>query len=125
VHPLVLLSIVDHYNRVAKDTNKRVLGVLLGEVSRANIEITNSFAVPFEEEPRDAAVWFLDHNYLESMFLMFKKINSKETILGWYSTGPGIRAPDIDINEYFKKFAPEPLLVVIDVTENENIELPA
>ena len=30
VHPLVLLSIVDHYNRVARDTRKRVVGVLLG-----------------------------------------------------------------------------------------------
>ena len=27
VHPLVLLSVVDHYNRVAKDTKKRVVGV--------------------------------------------------------------------------------------------------
>ena len=26
VHPIVLLSVVDHYNRVAKDTNKRVVG---------------------------------------------------------------------------------------------------
>ena len=31
VHPLVLLSVTDHYNRVAKDTRKRVVGVLLGE----------------------------------------------------------------------------------------------
>jgi 26S proteasome regulatory subunit N8 len=31
VHPTVLLSIVDHYNRVAKDTQKRVVGTLLGE----------------------------------------------------------------------------------------------
>jgi JAB1/Mov34/MPN/PAD-1 ubiquitin protease len=31
VHPLVLLSCVDHFNRVAKDTKKRVVGVLLGE----------------------------------------------------------------------------------------------
>ena len=33
VHPLVLLSVVDHYNRVigkSKGRNKRVLGVLLG-----------------------------------------------------------------------------------------------
>ena len=30
VHPTVLLSIVDHYNRVAKDTKKRVVGILLG-----------------------------------------------------------------------------------------------
>lgn len=30
VHPLVLLSATDHYVRVAKDTSKRVVGVLLG-----------------------------------------------------------------------------------------------
>ena len=31
VHPLVLLSIVDHYNRVnIKQRNKRVAGALLG-----------------------------------------------------------------------------------------------
>ncbi|KAK4731423.1 hypothetical protein R3W88_024411 [Solanum pinnatisectum] len=30
VHPLVFLSIIDHYNRVAKDTRKCVVGVLLG-----------------------------------------------------------------------------------------------
>lgn len=31
VHPLVLLSVVDHYNRVvAKNKNRRVVGALLG-----------------------------------------------------------------------------------------------
>jgi hypothetical protein len=31
VHPLVLLSIVDHFNRVnVKQRNKRVIGALLG-----------------------------------------------------------------------------------------------
>ncbi len=44
VHPLVLLSVVDHYNRVAKDTKKRVVGVLLGEVSHGKVDITNSYA---------------------------------------------------------------------------------
>ena len=48
VHPLVLLSVVDHYTRVAKDTRKRVVGVLLGQVSRGRVDITNSYAVPFE-----------------------------------------------------------------------------
>ena len=44
VHPLVLLSVVDHYNRVAKDTRKRVVGVLLGETYKGRTDITNSFA---------------------------------------------------------------------------------
>jgi hypothetical protein len=49
IHPLVLLSAADHYHRVAKNTRKRVVGVLLGQVSKGKVDITNSYAVPFEE----------------------------------------------------------------------------
>lgn len=44
VHPLVLLSVVDHYNRVARDTKKRVVGVLLGSRTKDEVDVTNSFA---------------------------------------------------------------------------------
>ena len=44
VHPLVLLSVIDHYNRVAKDTKKRVAGILLGSLSKGVLDVTNSFA---------------------------------------------------------------------------------
>lgn len=44
VHPLVLLSIVDHYNRVARDTRKRVVGVLLGTSFKGTVDVTNSYA---------------------------------------------------------------------------------
>ena len=81
VHPLVLLSVVDHYNRVAKDTKKRVVGILLGETRAGKIDVTNSYAVPFEEDPKDPLVWFLDHNYHEEMYAMFKKVNGKELLL--------------------------------------------
>lgn len=77
VHPLVLLSVADHYNREAKDTRKRVVGVLLGSKTRNRVDVINSFAVPFEEDLSNPKVWFLDHNFLESMFWMFKKVNSK------------------------------------------------
>jgi hypothetical protein len=33
--------------------------------------------VPFEEDDKDASIWFLDHSYLENMFKMFKKVNGK------------------------------------------------
>ncbi|CAI5947006.1 unnamed protein product [Closterium sp. NIES-64] len=119
VHPLVLLSIVDHYNRVAKDTHKRVLGVLLGETARGRIDVTNSYAVPFEEDDKDASIWFLDHNYHEAMFAMFKKINAKERVVGWYSTGPKIRESDLDIQELFYNYCSDPVLVIIDVQPRE------
>ena len=44
VHPLVLLSATDHYNRVAKDTRKRVVGVLLGQQKGKTVNVSNSFA---------------------------------------------------------------------------------
>jgi len=53
IHPLVLLSAADHYHRVARGTRKRVVGVLLGSVSRGKVDATNSFAVPFEEDSKN------------------------------------------------------------------------
>jgi len=60
-------------------------------------------------------VWFLDHNYIESMNDMFKKVNAREKLIGWYHTGPKLRASDLEINELFKRYTPNPLLVIIDV----------
>ncbi|KAJ6720546.1 EUKARYOTIC TRANSLATION INITIATION FACTOR 3 SUBUNIT F-RELATED [Salix viminalis] len=135
VHPLVLLSIVDNYNRVARDTRKRVVGVLLGSSFKGTVDVTNSYAVskvfliiiivvaaaaaavilPFEEDDKDPSIWFLDHNYHESMFSMFKRINAKEHVVGWYSTGPKLRENDLEIHGLFNDYVPNPVLVIIDV----------
>ena len=32
-------------------------------------------SVPFDEDDKDKSVWFLDHDYLENMAGMFKKVN--------------------------------------------------
>jgi len=120
VHPLVLLSTVDHYNRVAKDTRKRVVGVLLGEKDKNGIiDVTNSFAVPFDEDDRNPSIWYLDHDFLETMYGMFRKVAAKEKIVGWYSTGPRIKPADLEIHELFRKFCKDPVYVVIDVKPRE------
>jgi 26S proteasome regulatory subunit N8 len=115
VSPLVLLSVVDHYNRVAKDTKKRVVGVILGDSSDGIIKVTNSYAIPFEEDDKNSGVWFLDHNYIDSMGEMFKKINAKEKLIGWYHSGPKLKSSDLKINEVFKKYTANPLLLIVDV----------
>lgn len=119
IAPLILLSACDHYGRSAKGTRKRVVGVLLGQNTGGNVRVTNSFAVPFEEDEKDPAVWFLDHNYVESMNDMFKKVNAREKLIGWYHSGPKLRASDLEINELFKRYTPNPLLVIIDVEPKE------
>lgn len=115
IHPLVLLSVVDHYNRVAKDTRKRVVGVLLGSRAKGLVDVTNSFAVPFEEDLNNPSVWFLDHDFLDTMYWNFKKVNSElrlcvsgcylifilysanENIVGFYSSGPKIKENDLKV----------------------------
>ncbi|KAJ3180600.1 proteasome regulatory particle subunit [Gaertneriomyces sp. JEL0708] len=121
VHPLVLLSVVDHYNRTIQGTsgNKRVVGVLLGQNVGSRVNVANSYAVPFEEDERDPSIWFLDHNFHEGMYEMFKKVNAKERVVGWYHTGPKLRASDLQINELFKRYIPNPVLVIIDVKPKE------
>uniref|UniRef100_A0A7S2Z5K3 MPN domain-containing protein n=1 Tax=Chloropicon laureae TaxID=464258 RepID=A0A7S2Z5K3_9CHLO len=120
VHPLVLLSVVDNYNRVAQNTRKRVVGVLLGEVKKGVVHVTNSYAVPFEEDESDGGVWFMDYTYHENMYAMFRKINAREVVVGWYSTGPRIRDADLEINQLMTKYCKQPLLVVVDVKAKDD-----
>ena len=105
--------------------------------------------VPFEEDERDPSVWFLDHNYVEAMNDMFKKVNgemlvtislnffflyliklkkilndiAREKMIGWYHSGPKLRASDLEINELFKRYTPNPVLVIVDV-EPKDIGIP-
>lgn len=120
VHPLVLLSVVDHFNRMSKIGNqKRVAGVLLGSVRNKVLDVANSFAIPFDEDDKDASVWYLDHDYLEHMAAMFKKVNAKERVVGWYHTGPKLHPNDIRINELIRRFNPNSVLVIIDAKPKE------
>ena len=115
IHPIVLLSVVDHYNRVAKDTKKRVVGMLLGQVSKGVVDVLNCYAVPFEEDERDLKIWFLDHNYHEQMYAMYRKVNASEKLIGWYSTGPKIRPGDMQIDQLVRRYVPNPVMVIVDV----------
>lgn len=71
-------------------------------------------AVPFDEDDKDKSVWFLDHDYLENMYGMFKKVNARERVVGWYHTGPKLCQNDIAINELVRRYCPSSVLVIID-----------
>ncbi|SCU79680.1 LAFA_0B04896g1_1 [Lachancea sp. 'fantastica'] len=127
VAPLVLLSVLDHYKRINTPAHKRCVGVILGSAQGTSLRVTNSFALPFEEDEKNSDVWFLDHNYIESMNEMCKKINAKEKLVGWYHSGPKLKAADLKINEVFKKYTGErqqqPLLLIVDV-QQQGVGLP-
>lgn len=70
--------------------------------------------VPFDEDDKDKSVWFLDHDYLDSMYGMFKKVNARERVVGWYHTGPKLHQNDIAVNELIRRYCPNSVLVIID-----------
>ncbi|CAH8292695.1 unnamed protein product [Eruca vesicaria subsp. sativa] len=117
VHPLVLRNINDNHNRMGTQIT-RTIGVLLGTISR----------MPFEEDihgPIDA--WRIDENHLQSMFRMYKGLNDKEHVLGWYSAGPtrptSLRERDLHIHaNILRDYVPNPLWVVIDVPRVQPLE---
>lgn len=55
---------------------------------------------------------------------MMRKINSKERIVGWYSTGPSIKKADIDINEIIRKYNTCPIFVVVKLNEANPLGIP-
>lgn len=59
-------------------------------------------------------MWFLDHDYLDNMYGMFKKVNARERVVGWYHTGPKLHQNDIAINELIRRYCPNSVLVIID-----------
>lgn len=115
VHPIVLLSVVDHYNRISSNVRKRALGTVLGEKIDGVLHITNSYALPFEEDVKDVNIFYIDDNYNENMFHMIRKINTREKIVGWYTTGSNIRPNDIFINELFYKYIETPIFLLVNV----------
>ncbi|KAG8332079.1 26S proteasome non-ATPase regulatory subunit 7 [Homalodisca vitripennis] len=76
--------------------------------------VVGRWVVPFDEDDKDKNVWFLDHDYLENMYGMFKKVNAREKVVGWYHTGPKLHQSDVAINELIRRYCPNSVLVIID-----------
>ncbi|KAG9392793.1 Maintenance of mitochondrial structure and function [Carpediemonas membranifera] len=115
VHPIVLLSIVDHYNRIASQTNKRVVGALLGEKVGNKLEVTNCYAIPYDEDPEDNQIWFLDDLFHREMLQLFHRVSSREHFIGWYSTGSSLLGHDMRIHDLFTHDASDPLYLLVDI----------
>lgn len=124
LHSTVLLSVADHFSRAALGLGRRAIGALLGSMDSGTLHLTDSFAVPFEEDSKSPSVYYVDESYLEKMYLMFKKVNAKESVVGWYSTGCEIRVNDINIHETFRPYSPNPIFLLVDVDSRDLKRIP-
>ncbi|KAL0949217.1 hypothetical protein HGRIS_009297 [Hohenbuehelia grisea] len=100
IHPVALFSILDHYLR-RTDTQDRVIGTLLGTRSDSDVvEVKSSFAVLHSETSEQVAV---DMDYHRTMYELHHKVNPKEVIVGWYSTGSNLNTYSALIQNFYSQ----------------------
>ncbi|KAF6762209.1 eukaryotic translation initiation factor 3 [Ephemerocybe angulata] len=89
---------------------ERVIGTLLGIRNENEIEVRSSFAVLHSETDEQVAV---DMEYHRTMYELHHKVNPKEVIVGWYSTGFNLNTYSALIqNFYSQETAPHPAILV-------------
>ncbi|RAL41959.1 hypothetical protein DM860_016334 [Cuscuta australis] len=111
VHPLVIFNICDCYVR-RPDQADRVIGTLLGSVlSDGSVDIRNSYAVPHSESQDQVA---LDIDYHHNMLASHQKVNPKEVIVGWFSTGVGVSGGSALIHEFYSREVSNPVHLTVD-----------
>ncbi|KAG6854341.1 hypothetical protein C0991_007846 [Blastosporella zonata] len=99
VHPVALFTILDHYLRRG-DNQDRVIGTLLGTRTETEIEVKSSFAVLHSETSEQVAV---DMEYHRAMYELHHKVNPKEVIVGWYSTGSNLNTYSALIQNFYSQ----------------------
>jgi len=112
VHPVVLFSIADSYERRNADSH-RVIGTLVGSVDKQSIEVTNCFCIPHKEyEERVEA----DIVYAQEMFELNKKVAPHESLVGWFATGSDITSHSALIHDYYARETKDPIHLTLDTT---------
>jgi len=110
VHPVVVFSILDHFKRRDKDA-KFVVGTLLGEVIGNDVVIKNCFPVPYTVEEGKVE---LDVDYHYSMLSLHERVNSKEIVVGYYSTSTALDAAQASIHSSYATECNDPCLITVD-----------
>ncbi|KAG1482736.1 hypothetical protein G6F57_003347 [Rhizopus arrhizus] len=119
VHPLVLLNISDHYTRIRLQNpsiieNGRVFGALLASQSGRNIDIVNSFELPFQLA-EDGVNHLLDKTFLLYKLDQLKQVFPTLDFMGWYSIG--IQPTELDLKLHEQQFPIEiyePMMDMVD-----------
>ncbi|KAI8904944.1 JAB1/Mov34/MPN/PAD-1 ubiquitin protease-domain-containing protein [Powellomyces hirtus] len=117
--PVVLFSVLDHYLR-RPESQGRVIGALLGVRSEdgSEVEIRNCFPLGVSEVGEQQVV--IDTDHLTQMYALHQRVQSRETIVGWYATGQTLNPDSVWIHEFFaNETSPHtPVHLLIDASLN-------
>jgi len=131
IHPVVYLTIVDAYERRSQKVgaNDRALGTLMGFYEKGAVQVTNCYAIPFNEANKDSLE--LDESFNVSMMQMLRKATPNEQIVGWFYTHAELPEHAVTFHDYYtqmicdmsgKREPPPVVLLTIDTTFTDEID---
>ncbi|XP_062230460.1 eukaryotic translation initiation factor 3 subunit F-like [Phragmites australis] len=111
VEAVVLFNICDSYVR-RPDQAERVIGTLLGSLlPDGTVHVRNSYVVPHSESADQVAI---DIDYHRNMYASHHKVNPKELIVGWFSTGFGVSGGSTLIHDFYSREVQNPIHLTVD-----------
>ena len=116
VHPVVVLSILDHYKRRPQG-QQRVIGTLLGEEVGNTVVIKNCFPVPHQESEDGESV-AVDMAYHQTMLDLHQRVSPSDAVVGWYQTGTELNYLSSLIHAQYREdceVAEQPVCMTVDV----------
>lgn len=104
IHNSALFSILEIVSKQALDSNKRILGTLLGTRSDdgSNVEVRDAFFVPCLENGDSISIEEPKH---KTLYSLYKKTHPKEFILGWFDCSNEINGSTGLIHDFYSKGA--------------------
>jgi len=98
LHPLVVISMSDHYTRARvndpQNSEISIVGILLGTISGGKIEITNSFDIIAKFDPVSGKLVEVDEPFLRRRTEAFTTVFANTTVVGWYESGRSVDPDD-------------------------------
>jgi len=123
VHPLVVMSVADHYTRDLMQVKKdRVIGTLFGMQLGRDVDVLESFEIAWKLDA-DGNIQ-IEQNAFEEDQKLFKSAYPTYECLGWYSTGDKPRPKDLDLHQLMTKYNERPLYLMLDPKAKSDRELP-
>ena len=98
LHPLVIMNVAEHWTRLRaqEDTQRTVIGALIGRQQGRTYEIVNSYELMFDIIDGDL---ILDTSFSEQKESQFKQVFPDLDFLGWYSIGDAPTEADHKIHK--------------------------
>jgi len=111
VNPVVIFNILDHYVR-RNENQDSVIGALMGsKAPDGSMEVRNSIPVPHTEGDEHLSI---DVEFQRVMKELFQKVDTKNMIIGWYSTSYTENSQSL--HDFYAKNIPNPIHMLVDPT---------